>query len=162
VIHRSESAPLVALALFAAAAVPAVAFYQGHPYRIRYMIPVVTACAVFSGLAVGMISKPIGLSWSALRKAPQRRASLAFAAVLVGALLIESPPWNMKAPMLLEAQWDRGASMGRRAVTTCLARDYHGEKILASMGSLAHYMQELSRSGFVIADFINEGNGVIW
>src|SRR5215831_19041292 len=29
VIHRSESAPLVALALFAAAAVPAVAFYQG-------------------------------------------------------------------------------------------------------------------------------------
>jgi hypothetical protein len=64
--------------------------------------------------------------------------------------------------MLLEAQWDHGASLGRRDVTTCLARDYRGEKILASMGSLAHYMQELSGSGFAIADFVNEGNGVIW
>jgi hypothetical protein len=30
------------------------------------------------------------------------------------------------------------------------------------MGSLAHYMQELSRNGFALADFIHEGNGVIW
>jgi len=64
--------------------------------------------------------------------------------------------------MLVEAQWDRGASIGRRDVTTCLAGDYHGEKVLASMGSLAHYMQELSNNGFHIADFINEGNGEIW
>ena len=64
--------------------------------------------------------------------------------------------------MLLEAQWDHGASVGRRDVTACLARDYHGEKVLASMGSLAHYMQELSADGFRISDFINEGNGEIW
>ena len=86
----------------------------------------------------------------------------ALAAVLLASLVIESPLWNMQAPMLLEAQWDRGASLGRRDVTTCLSREYGGEKILASMGSLAHYMQELSGSGFAIADFINEGNGVIW
>jgi hypothetical protein len=30
------------------------------------------------------------------------------------------------------------------------------------MGSLAHYMQELSSAGFTIADFVNEGNGTIW
>ena len=30
------------------------------------------------------------------------------------------------------------------------------------MGSLAHYMQELSHDGFDVADFIHEGNGVIW
>jgi hypothetical protein len=30
------------------------------------------------------------------------------------------------------------------------------------MGSLAHYMQELSREGFAIADFIHEGNGALW
>jgi hypothetical protein len=47
-------------------------------------------------------------------------------------------------------------------VTACLAREYHGDKILASMGSLAHYMQELSANGFRVADFINEGNGEIW
>ena len=84
------------------------------------------------------------------------------ALLLVGSLLIESPPWNPRAPMLLEAQWDRGSSIGRRDVTACLAREYRGDKVLASMGSLAHYMQELSNNGFAIADFINEGNGDIW
>jgi hypothetical protein len=82
--------------------------------------------------------------------------------VLLLSLLLESPPWNLQAPLLIEAQWDRGASIGRRDVTACLARGYTGDKVLASMGSLAHYMQELSNSGFAIADFINEGNGEIW
>jgi hypothetical protein len=30
------------------------------------------------------------------------------------------------------------------------------------MGSLAHYMQELSHDGFGVADFIHEGNGALW
>jgi hypothetical protein len=64
--------------------------------------------------------------------------------------------------MLLEAQWDRSASEGRRAVTRCLAPAYRGEKVLASMGSLAHYMQELSTEGFALKEFVHEGNGVIW
>jgi hypothetical protein len=64
--------------------------------------------------------------------------------------------------MVLEAQWDVPHSHERRAVTTCLTQRRHGEAILASMGSLAHYMQELSANGFHIADFINEGNGEIW
>ena len=51
---------------------------------------------------------------------------------------------------------------GRKQVTACLAPAYHGEKVLASMGSLAHYMQELSQHGFAIADFIHEGNGALW
>ena len=144
---RRQDAPLVVmLALFAAAAVPFVAFYGAHPYRIRYMLPVVAACALFCGLAVGMV-------W---------RVRSGLATLLVASLFVESPVWNMQAPMLVEAQWDRGASMGRRDVTACLAREYHSEKVLASMGSLAHYMQELSASGFHIADFINEGNGEIW
>jgi hypothetical protein len=84
------------------------------------------------------------------------------AIIVLSSLLVESPPWNLQAPMLVEAQWDRGASVGRREVTACLARDYRGEKVLASMGSLAHYMQELSANGFHVADFINEGNGEIW
>ena len=33
---------------------------------------------------------------------------------------------------------------------------------MASMGSLAHYMHELSGSGFRIRDFLHEGNGDIW
>jgi len=163
--RREHAALLITLALFAAAAVPMVAFYQGHPYRIRYMIPVVAACAVFCGLGVGMLRR--------VQKDPPYSPEghggpgpfgpgMIVASILVGSLFIESPPWYRDAPMLLEAQWDHGASIGRRDVTACLAREYRGEKVLASMGSLAHYMQELSNNGFAIADFINEGNGDIW
>jgi hypothetical protein len=164
-VHKRDAVLLVTLALFATAALPFAAFYDGHPYRIRYMIPTVAACAVFCGLATGYVLT------AAARALPLRATgdrvrghSLAVGAaiILVVSLLVESPPWNLQAPMLVEAQWDRGASLGRRDVTACLARDYRGEKVLASMGSLAHYMQELSANGFRIADFINEGNGEIW
>jgi hypothetical protein len=53
-------------------------------------------------------------------------------------------------------------SAGRRNVTACLAREYHGERILASMGSLAHYMQELSHAGIDIRDFVHEGTLPYW
>ena len=33
---------------------------------------------------------------------------------------------------------------------------------MASMGSLAHYMQELSLAGFALRDFLHEGNGDLW
>jgi hypothetical protein len=155
--RRQDSSLLVTLALFATAVLPFVAFYDGHPYRIRYMIPTVAACALFCGLGVGLVCRVQNDPASTAR-----RWRGALAALLMTSLLIESPPSNLEAPMLVEAQWDRGASIGRRDVTACLARDYRGEKVLASMGSLAHYMQELSANGFHVADFINEGNGEIW
>ena len=64
--------------------------------------------------------------------------------------------------MVREAQLDRANGLGRQAVTACLARDYHGETIFASMGSLAHYMQELSQIGLGISDFLHEGNHPMW
>ena len=64
--------------------------------------------------------------------------------------------------MVQEAQWDVPFSLGRRHVTECLMRDYHGEPILASMGSLAHYMQELSHAGIGIRNFVHEGNLPYW
>jgi hypothetical protein len=33
---------------------------------------------------------------------------------------------------------------------------------MASMGSLGHYMQEMSRDGFSLRRFLHEGNGDIW
>ena len=33
---------------------------------------------------------------------------------------------------------------------------------MMSMGSLGHYMHDLSQSGFAIRDFLHEGNGDIW
>ena len=74
----------------------------------------------------------------------------------------ELRPLNPSAPMVLEAQWDRPNIVARDQVTRCLLDGYHGETIMASMGSLGHYMQELSRQGFALRDFLHEGNGDIW
>jgi hypothetical protein len=146
-LRRAEAPLLILVALLACTALPLYAFYAGHPFRIRYMIPAVAASALFSGIAVGFL---------------HRQAPFILAGLLVGISLVQSPPWWSQAPMLVEAQWDRRASEGRRQVTSCLAASYRGEKILASMGSLAHYMQELSQAGFDIKDFVHEGTGVIW
>jgi hypothetical protein len=154
--REPSAAPLlIPVALFTAALLPFYAFFEGHPYRVRYMVPLAAACAVLGGIAVGLVSRP-----------EQRRHTPvlgpALAALLIGSSMVESPPWNTGAPMLTEAQWDAPRSVERRAVTKCLATGYRGERIFASMSSLAHYMQELSRDGFAIADFVHEGNGPLW
>jgi hypothetical protein len=64
--------------------------------------------------------------------------------------------------MVLEAQWDGPNRRGRQAVTAYLRQHWDHELVMASMGSLAHYMQELSEAGFALSDFLHEGNGVIW
>ena len=174
--NPDESPNLVTVGLFAAAALPAYAFYEAHPFRIRYMVPVVTACALFCGVAVGALSgrsdQPplfeLRRSAPALAKAdrtgPTKSPATAWllALLLIAATLIESPPWSRSSPLLVEAQLDAANSAARQQVTACLAPAYHGEKVLASMGSLAHYMQELSHHGFAIVDFIHEGNGALW
>ena len=151
---RALTPNVVTVALFAAAALPAFAFYEAHPFRIRYMVPLVSACALFCGVAVGTLVSG-AQKW-------MRPAGWLLAATLLASTLIESPPWSRQSPLLVEAQLDAVNSIARQRVTGCLAPRYHGEKVLASMGSLAHYMQELSREGFAIADFIHEGNGALW
>ena len=69
-----------------------------------------------------------------------------FSAVTVGWLLLDS----------------ERALPARQRVTDCLRTGYDGESIMASMGSLGHYMQDLSRAGFEVRDFLHEGNGDIW
>jgi hypothetical protein len=164
---------LIALSLVATAALPFSAFVAGHPFRIRYMIPLVAASALFAGLGVGLLDawtrasrgpeaasrQPRGLA----RLARRRSAVIGLAVLLVLSTVVESPPWSgSRAPVIEEAEWDVPVSIERRAVTACLAPAYHGEKVLASMGSLAHYMQELSSEGFALRDFVNEGNGTLW
>jgi hypothetical protein len=166
--RRDESARLLPVALFAAAALPALAFYEAHPFRIRYMVPLVTACALFCGVAVGSLGPPE--SGPRVSPAPdgggtyasRSRMAWLLAVLLIASTLIESPPWSRQSPLLVEAQLDAANSLARQRVTVCLAPAYRAEKVLASMGSLAHYMQELSRHGFTVADFIHEGNGALW
>ena len=136
------------LALFAAGTLPAYAFFDGHPFRIRYMTPLCPALAVCAALGVGL-----------LRGRLLRRIA---AVAVVALVLVETRPFDFNAPMLLEAQWDSGNAAARRQVTRYLVDHYDGKTILASMGSLAHYMQELSGAGFHLENFLHEGNGDLW
>ncbi len=137
------------VALCATAALPFYAFMSGHPFRIRYMIVLVVALAVWNGIAVACL--------------PRRVRALGAVVVAVAALSGQSP-WAASSPMVREAQWDRPNIAARRVITECLKRDFvrPDHKILVSMGSLAHYMHELSADGFALDDFVHEGIGDLW
>jgi hypothetical protein len=147
-IDRSRARVSLALTPLAAAALPWYAFVEGHPFRIRYMVPVVAASAIVTGVGIGLL-RPRIRPWVA-------------GALLAMVAAVELSPLDRRAPMVLEAQWDTEHRLGRRLVTEYLARAYDGDKILASMGSLAHYMQESSRAGISLRDYVHEGNGPIW
>jgi hypothetical protein len=143
---RQRAPMLVALALAACAVLPLYAFWNGHPFRVRYMVPLAMALAATIGFGVGLL--------------PRRRLLVAVGIAVLS--VIETPPFTLRSPMILEAQWDRNRSLGRQHVTECLVKQYDGRLILASMGSLAHYMQETSRAGFPLRTFIHEGIGDLW
>lgn len=138
---------LLPLALAAAAALPLYAFSNGHPIRIRYMTALVVAAAVIGAFA--------------LARLPKRLHAAAAAACLAAGVWI-TPPFDKGAPMVTEAQWERPSSDARQTVTTALAARWDGTPIMASMGSLGHYMQQMSRQGFTLRNFLHEGNGDIW
>ena len=144
--QRSQTALMMPLAFVAAGALPCYAYLSGHPFRIRYEVPLVVASAVVIGTGIGLL----------------RRFAAPAAAVMLVAVLLQVQPFDREAPMLQEAQLDRANGVGRRRVTACLREGYDGASIMASMGALAHYMQELSVDGFNIADFIHEGSGPLW
>jgi hypothetical protein len=145
-VYRRRAASLIPLALLASAALPWAAFVRGHPFRIRYMVPLIAIEAIGAGAAVGVV----------------KRAGLASALVVATALAFDIRPLDPSAPMVLEAQWDVPNVPAREAVTRCLRASYDGETIMASMGSLGHYMQEAATSGFAVRNFLHEGNGDIW
>jgi hypothetical protein len=64
--------------------------------------------------------------------------------------------------MVIEAQRDAASVVARQVLTECLLENYDHSPILASMGSLAPYMQETARAGLSIRQFIHEGIGQLW
>ena len=147
-VSRRRADALTVLALLGMAAIPWTAFLEGHPFRIRYMVPLMAIEAIGAGIAAGIV--------------PARRLRAACAIALLALVGYELRPLDASAPMVVEAQWDRPNAPLRAEITACIGRPLHGEKIMASMGSLGHYMQEASRSGLAIRDFLHEGNGDIW
>ena len=147
-VRRERADALTVLALLGMATIPWTAFLKGHPFRIRYMVPLMALEAIGAGIAAGAI--------------PDRRLRAACAVALLALVGYELRPLDALAPMVVEAQWDRPNLPLRDGVTACIPQPLGGDKIMASMGSLGHYMQEASRSGLAIRDFLHEGNGDIW
>lgn len=147
VARPARASMLLLLAPVAAAALPWYAFLQGHPYRVRYMVVHVASMALVSGAAIGLL---------------RLRLAAASAAILVLGTVAVRPPLDPSAAMVREAQWDRPNAAARRAVTAYLREHWDHEPIMASMGSLGHYMQELSHADIHIGDFLHEGNGDLW
>jgi len=143
---RARAFAIIAASLVAMAAIPWAAFVKGHPFRIRYMVPLVAIEAIGTGAIVGV----------------SKRARVACAIAVLAAAAHELRPFDASAPMVVEAQWDRPNVPVRAQVTACLGHPARGVKIMASMGSLGHYMQEASSAGFAIRDFLHEGNGDLW
>jgi hypothetical protein len=145
-VSSAGRAPLlIALSLFAAAALPLSAYISGHPFRLRYEIPIVIAGAVVIGIAVGLF----------------RRIAPVVAVIPLALILYDAPPFDREAPMVREAQLDQNVR-ARESVTACLRQRYRGGAVMVSMGALGHYMHEMSAAGFTIRDFLHEGNGPLW
>jgi hypothetical protein len=138
---------LVLLALAASGTLPWYAYLHGHPFRIRYDVPLITACAALTGAGIGLLP---------------RRVRPAIAAFVVAAAIVQSHPLDRAAPLITESQRDAANRAGRAVVTSYLVEHWDGGTIMMSMGSLAHYMHDLSAQGFRIRDFLHEGNGDIW
>ena len=149
VFLRSRArAPLVLIAALAAAALlPWYAYLQGHPFRIRYDVPLIVACAALTAAGIALL--------------PALLRPIAAAAVIV-ATFLQVSPLDHSAPVVLEAQRETPNMEGRRTVTAYLQQHYDGRTIMMSMGSLAHYMHDLSLAGFNVRDFLHEGNGELW
>jgi hypothetical protein len=147
-VRSKARAPLVLVAALAAAALlPWYAYVQGHPFRIRYDVPLVVAASALAACAIALL--------------PALLRPLAAGAV-VALALVQAPPLDPAAPVVVESRRDARNMAGRRTVTAYLTEHYDGTGILASMGSLAHYMHDLSHAGFHIHDFLHEGNGELW
>ena len=144
--HHGRSDLLLVLALAACLVLPVYAFWHGHPFRIRYMVPLTMSLAAFVGFGVGLL--------------PRFRALAAVIVILTA--LLETPPFLDRSPIVVEAQRDAASMIARRAVTECLVLNYDRTPILASMGSLAHYMQETAGAGLSIRHFLHEGIGQRW
>jgi hypothetical protein len=145
--HSIKPEVLLPLALVACAAVPLFAYFKGHPVRIRYDVPLVAAAAALIGTGVALLP---------------RRVRGAAGVVVVALAVWQVRPFDATAPVIVESQREAPNRVGRAAVTAYLDTHWNGQPIMMSMGSLGHYMHDLSASGFRIKDFLHEGTGELW
>ena len=133
----------------ALAALPLYAYVQGHPFRIRYSVPLVVACA-------------------AIAAAGDRHCCLAVFADVAAALrraaaIVQASPLDRSAPLIAEAQRDaenmRGAPGGDLISPGALRRPVdHDEHGLAR----PLHARPVRAPDSASSEFLHEGNGELW
>ena len=128
-IARRGGSPLllIFLVLAAAAALPWFGFWKGHPFRIRYMVPLTMSLATVVGIGIGLLG----------------RYRYLFAVLVVATAFLETPPFSAASPMVREAQWDLPHRIERSRVAACLTDAYDGTLILARLhaGTLREWIR---------------------
>ena len=110
---------------------PAYAFWSGHPFRIRYMVVLSMALATTTGLGVGLLRARTSAH------GPQRSSLIA--------AIVETPPLSRRFAHGARSAMGQSRGVSNAGVSRVSERKRRdGRPILASMGSLAHYMQETS------------------
>jgi hypothetical protein len=110
-------------------------------------VPLVVACAAI--VSAGISTLPARLCGPA-------------AGLAVVLTVLQGSPIDHSSPIVVESLRDVPLIEGRAAVTNYLRDHYDGRLVMMSMGSLGHYMHDLSHHGFDIRDFLQEGNGEVW
>ena len=131
------------------AALPWAAFLKGHPFRIRYMVPLIAVEAIGAGIAAGIV--------------PERRLRAACAIALLGARRLRA------------AAARRDGADGRRGAVGSPERAAAraGDRVPRAAAAAARRSwrawdrsattcRRRRASGFAIRDFLHEGNGDIW
>src|SRR5262245_48167191 len=106
--RHAAARQLFVLPFLTMAVVPLGAFHQGHPFRIRYALPLIAVEAIGAGIVAAAI--------------PNRRARTIAAAALLAVVAYELRPLDASAPMVAEARWDVPNLSERARVTACIGR----------------------------------------
>ncbi|MEO6213560.1 MAG: hypothetical protein ABIP65_08030, partial [Vicinamibacterales bacterium] len=144
---RERASVILLLAMAAAACLPMYAYLQGHPFRVRYDLPLVAAAAAVVAGGISTLPRLVGTAVGIL---------------IVLLTVLQARPFDRNAPLIRESQREAAAMAGRRSVTAYLEQHYDGRTMMMSMGSLGHYMHDLSLAHFQIKNLLHEGNGEIW
>src|SRR5262245_1962187 len=139
---RREVLPAFAWAALGPLVVTLTAYVAGHPPKARYALLLAPAFALL------------------LARATTGRPWLQTAAVLAAGLQLVALPEPL--PVLRESLRDRRDVVERRAALDAFTREYHGGRLLASMGSTAPVLFELGQLGLPLREVVHEGNGHWW
>jgi len=121
--------------------------YRGHPFRIRYMVPLMAIEAIGADSSLAPFLPPRARSSARLPCSRSRRTSCGRST--------ERRRWSSKRNGIAR-------TAGARARYACMARSSPAPRSWRAWDRLGTTCRKRRGSGLAIRDFLHEGNGDIW